>query len=139
MGLRYSFAAHNSICAAWVEARRSRPEPRTLPERCATRAKPHLRPFNLKVGSIEHQDAQAGLVPSFVPSAPFETHASCSDTGFGEGRCMLINVYVFIFLMGESIAPCAWGGGGARRESRRKSERADLNSQRERKQSARSV
>ena len=21
---------------------------------------------------------------------------------------MLINVYVFIFLMGESIAPCAW-------------------------------
>ena len=29
----------------------------------------------------------------------------CSDTGFGEGRCMLINVYVFIFLMGESIAP----------------------------------
>ena len=51
----------------------------------------------------------------------------CSDTGFGEGRCMLISVYVFIFLMGESIAPCAWGGGGARRESRRKSERSDLN------------
>ena len=40
---------------------------------------------------------------------------------------MLINVYVFIFLMGESIAPCAWCGGGARRESRRKNERSDLN------------
>ena len=25
---------------------------------------------------------------------------------------MLINVYVFIFLMGESIAPCAWAGVG---------------------------
>ena len=30
----------------------------------------------------------------------------------GEGRYMLINVYVFIFLMGESIAPCAWAGVG---------------------------
>ena len=29
-----------------------------LPERCTTRAKPHLRSFNLKVGNREHQDAQ---------------------------------------------------------------------------------
>ena len=41
-----------------------------LPERCTTRAKPHLRSFDLKVGSLEHQDA------SLVPSAPFETHAN---------------------------------------------------------------
>ena len=50
----------------------------------------------------------------------------CSDTGFGESLYLLINVYVFIFLTSESIAPLRLGGGGARRESRRKSERADL-------------
>jgi len=32
--------------------------------------------------------------------------------GFGEGRYVLINVYVFVFLMGESIAPCAWAAVG---------------------------
>ena len=36
----------------------------------------------------------------------------CSDTGFGESLYLLINVYVFIFLTGESIAPCAWAGVG---------------------------
>ena len=36
----------------------------------------------------------------------------CSDTGFGESLYLLINVYVFIFLTSESIAPCAWAGVG---------------------------
>ena len=51
-----------SIFAAWVE-RSAAPahawaEPRTLPERCTTRAKPSLRSFNLEVGDLETQDAQ---------------------------------------------------------------------------------
>ena len=29
-----------------------------LSERCTTKAKPHLQSFNLKVGNLEHQDAQ---------------------------------------------------------------------------------
>jgi len=29
-----------------------------LPQRCTTRAKPHFRSFNLKVGNLEHQDTQ---------------------------------------------------------------------------------
>ena len=38
-------------------ARRQKKAP-ALPEHCTTRAKPHLRSFNLQVGNIEHQDAQ---------------------------------------------------------------------------------
>jgi len=36
----------------------------------------------------------------------------CSDTGFGESLYLLINVYVFIFLMGESIPPALGAGVG---------------------------
>ena len=31
---------------------------------------------------------------------------------WGKDFCILISVYVSVFLMGESIAPCAWAGVG---------------------------
>jgi len=52
----------------------------------------------------------------------------CSDTGFGESLYLLINVFVFIYLVGKSTAPLLGGGRRARREAHRKSERVDLNS-----------
>ena len=40
---------------------------------------------------------------------------------------MLINVYVFIFLMGESIAPCVWAGVGLVVSPVERVKKADLN------------
>ena len=38
-----------------------------LPERCTTRAKPHFRSFNLKVGNLEHQDILSTRTRKFGP------------------------------------------------------------------------
>ena len=46
-----------SILVAWVQTAAAKNAP-ALPERCTTRAKPHLRSFNLKLGSLEHQSAK---------------------------------------------------------------------------------
>ena len=54
-------------------------------------------------------------------------HSPVQIRVLGGSPYLLINVYVFIFLKGKSIVPCAWAGGGARREPRRKGEVADLN------------
>ena len=42
----------------WTKGQQRQKQAPALPERCTTRAKPHFRSFNLKVGSLEHQGAQ---------------------------------------------------------------------------------
>ena len=55
----------------------SRPaDPRTLPERCTTRAKPNFRSFYLEVGNLEPQDAQ--VLSRAHPVRPTRTFFSSS-------------------------------------------------------------
>ena len=62
-----AYLAQRHLSAAWGfrSTRWSRQaEPRTLTERCTTKAKPNLRSFNLEAGYLEPQNA------------PYKTHSN---------------------------------------------------------------
>jgi len=85
-----------SILATWVQARTVAPggkkkapgvrarvfstDPGALPKRCTTRAKPHPRSLNLKVGNLEYQDAQ--VWSRAHPLRPTRTVSSHFREGF---------------------------------------------------------
>ena len=68
----------------------------------------------LLIFPVEHVDLDPAMAPCETwPHAGARANVGgCSDTGFGESLYLLINVYVFLFLTSESIAPCASAGVG---------------------------